>query len=49
MDTNIEKLREKLNEVIERGVNPDEILKISIELDRLIEEYVEKNGKKVHK
>lgn len=47
MSNKIEELRGKLNDLIEKGAKSDEILKISIELDHLIEEFLEntrKNG-----
>lgn len=44
MRDEIEKLREKLNELLEKPCqNPDKILEISRKLDKLIVEYYQRN------
>ena len=39
-------LRERLDELIEKGADAVKILEVSIELDRLIEEYMYNQGNK---
>ncbi|PKM49798.1 MAG: sporulation protein Spo0E [Firmicutes bacterium HGW-Firmicutes-7] len=42
MDANkLQEIREKLNRMIENGSDADVILQVSIELDELIENYME--------
>lgn len=37
----LQEIREKLNYLIENEADPKEILKLSVELDQLIENYME--------
>lgn len=39
-ENNLTELRAKLNDMIENGANPEEILKVSIALDNLIEQHM---------
>lgn len=39
---NLQEIREKLNILIEKGAEPEVILQVSVELDQLIEDYMEK-------
>lgn len=42
----LQKIREKLNNMIEKGADANEILQVSMELDILIESYMELNDSK---
>lgn len=43
----LQEIREKLNNMIENSSDPKEILKISVELDNLIADYMENNMDKL--
>lgn len=42
----LQEIREKLNNMIENGADAKEILQVSVELDRLIERYMEEQESK---
>lgn len=44
----LQEIREKLNNMIENGANAEEILQVSVELDKLIESYMEEQKEKNH-
>ena len=42
----LQEIREKLNRMIENGSDADEILQVSMELDEIIENYMERQNTK---
>lgn len=41
----LQEIREKLDNLIDKGADSEEILRVSVELDRYIELYMEKQKK----